>query len=340
VVATTTTPRRNNRRRKRSGQARRPNRRANPAQSIVNTAAYGPTFTYLNPKTGNRPPWGGCSNSVGMCVVTRVDVATDANGAFATYINPGLLHNNRHSTTVTSGSVTAIGTTYDCTSYDTIGSDFAQFRMVSASIEFMFTYNDYNNEGLLSFKTFVQNATMASMLSGDQLPTSKGSLSLSTFITPVKTGGYCYPVIVNMVGARNFYDIDGTTQLLGNYTSTMIMVSGAKASTTIGEIVICQNIEIIPYAKNITARVAKPSIPENPIAVTAARRAMDHLLTTTKNLGTGAVEKAITTATAYAGRAAAGAIVGLGQKMLGLGPTDAGWAQQGYDPAFITIEEL
>jgi len=244
-------------------------------------------FLYLDPQSAKRPPWGGSNKTVSMCNITHVDVLTDANGAAAFFFIPGLLKDAYcTATTITSGVVMAVSSGVDVSNYSTMTSSFSGYRVCSCLVEFLFTYNNYDNQGVATMKTFSGYDTFNSMLSYGTIPTTQESIALQSKMFPVKEGGYCYPPIADMVEAKEF-NLLNTITTRDQFSSVAFQVSGAKASTVIGKLVIRQNIEFIPKASELLTRLAKPSPSYSAPIVETARTVLGNAVNEIQNIGAG-----------------------------------------------------
>lgn len=188
---------------------------------------------------------------------TRSTINTDANGNGVAVFLPGRLAaavTNVGGFTVVGSNLTALSMT-DVNDYANISANNTRYRVNAAYLRVGYVHNDLENQGRIAVKFFVSETGDLATLPAD-MPKAYGHTALEMSYGVLREGmTMTFPPVDERV--RLFKPI---TSVVANdsygHPACMIFIIGAKASTTVVEYELVQELELVPDSANYIARMA------------------------------------------------------------------------------------
>lgn len=226
------------------------------------------TAEYLCAGSGPVARWpDGNPGSVPYRSITRFVVTTDADGWGALFVNPSTIEDLYATGVFTSGSLTSLNNPVDAADTASLQASFRHFRVNAACIHLAYIHNNLENEGRLSVKKWVNNQNLGITTAG--LPTTYGTRGPIEFYTPLKHGA-CVCLTPADSSAHDFKPTDNSKWTNSEAVYSSMYSAGiffeGKASKTVLEVTIVQDLELIAELSDFTSRLHTPGAPANPKA--------------------------------------------------------------------------
>lgn len=186
---------------------------------------------------------------------TRGLITTDASGNGVAVFMPGRLASSVSSSfTVVGANLTALSMT-NVNDYLSISSNSTRFRVNAAYLRVGYVHNDLENQGRIAVKYFVSETGDLTTMPSD-MPVSYGNSALEMSYGVLREGmTMTFPPVDERV--RLFKPV---SSVVANdsygHPACMIFITGAKASTTVVEYELVQELELVPDSGNFIARMA------------------------------------------------------------------------------------
>lgn len=208
---------------------------------------------------GARIPDDDSAPSMGVQIVQRYHLGTDANGKAAFQLRPGLTASTGTASTITGDVVTTWGALSSLKEYSALINSFGQYRIVSYGARVYTTLAPTNQSGSVRFVT-----TGANLLDGVDM---ESSFWVETSAAPVANLDHRWIGKPQGTEWKTYIALGSHA----DYTRFAFYVSGAPPSATDSFVVeLYFNIEVTPKLDTVVAGAAQSGEPHDPHAIQAA----------------------------------------------------------------------
>lgn len=254
---------RNNNKNKNKQNKKRQGRKFKPEISSGQCSLVCPTFGVME-----KYPDGCGSKSLTTRETTRFNMTTGASGYASALICPGRMIDMVYKTpTIVGGNVTDWGPVTHASGYSSVLANICELRIVSCTISVRYIGSSFYNAGGLAVKGFTPTtAAIGPGAPPADVPINFGDFSVTNYYGRAADGGHIVCDINDEMALRHYSSpSDATIQTLRGLKCYALFIHGGDTGTPQNwEVVVTQNVEVVPDARNFLARMATDAPPRNP----------------------------------------------------------------------------